>query len=1013
MKRLLQTIGLILWVATALHAQRASVTVVSPAGLEEPYEVAAGTSVTYQVNFGGSIPTYFYASNTEPIFPDFGPDPKWQSYTNFTNAGNGNYRFTIANVTQTTYVWAGIESSFIGWTFSAVAQVNIASGVELSYPNGFLCSTGTDSEVLSVKGTFASYQWYRDNEAIPGATAASYTAVTEGAYKVSVPRDGKNVFSNTLHLRTASIAFTGALSGTNLTLTASDGLTSYQWLSGNTENALTEISAATSKTYTAVVVAQTKYYAVKATKGGCEIQSPARAANTTMFTKPVITVTAETNTLGKICLGTPAILSVPQAYGSYAWYLDGNNYFSHNAEAMAHEETGNFRADVSPAGWPEITLSSANKKVGYVTVIEPSLIGPANNSMHCPGATIKETLNDEGYEYKWYLHTNYSYTAADQVTPVNYAYAFTFTEPVYLTVHATSKSSGCESETKYHFDSYDEATLFLNLSDYEQEYLCEGSTVDLIVDQPEQFTDIKWYKGGELIDGETGATYTVSEPGVYHATARPTDCTTSLVTSNIREIHSFTERELYIMSDKETMCEGEKATLTVGKEWTAVQWFEKDIKITNSGYREEYVPIEGAGATYNLEVGKYTGYLVKAKHQSCDAGTKIWSAPLEIRPSLNPNINVEPWEGDPRRWHKAYFDSIPSYVFCDEAPVTMNVQSEETYDTYEWLMKPYNGDGAYTPGDKLQGEASATIDIKAFGARWYTAKITKGSCVGYSDAVLIDTYVHVSPAVAAIGTAELCGEGDTLPLSVAFKSNWVKYEWYNYGELMPDTDNDTLVVTEPGSYTVMAYPEECPNMGYSSGIPVNVKYFPQVSIEEAEEEGQGYIYAFPWEGYYTFQWYFNGEPITVRNLDENAQPITGFYELDKNTDTEDDPDESYLWKHRMKPGVYTLHVSNFDECSGNSQEYIWTTTVTGNEPQQEYVGVAAHPNPTSGAVTLKGFTKDQIKTVDVTSAQGQSVPAYFNAADQTVDLSSLPAGVYIMEVTLNNQSKKSVRVLRK
>jgi hypothetical protein len=1010
MKRLLQTFGLIILVATALQAQRAPVTVVSPPGLEEPYEVAAGTSVTFQVDFNGSAPTFFYSSATEPVFPDFGPDPNWQTHTNFTSAGNGKYNITFT-VNGPLYVWAGIQSTFIGWTFSSVALVSIASGVELSYPNGFLCSTGSNSEVLSVKGTFASYQWYRDNEAIPGATSATYTATTEGAYKVSVPRDGKNVFSNTLHLRSASIAFTGALSGTNLTLTASDGLTSYQWLSGNTANALTEISAATSKTYTAALVAQTKYYAVKGTKGGCEIQSPARAANTAIFTKPVITVTAETNSLGRICLGTPATLSVPETYGSYAWYLDGNDYFSQGHEIMAYEETGNFRADVSPAAWPEITISSANKKVGYVTVIEPSLIGPANNSTHCPGATIKETLNDEGYEYKWYLHTSYNYTAADQVTPVNYAYTFTFTEAVYLTVHATSKSSGCESETKYHFDSYDDATLFLNLSDYEKEYLCEGSTVDLIIDQADQFTDIKWYKGEELIDGETGSTYTVSEPGAYYATAKPTGCATSLLTSNTRQIHSFTERELYIMSDKETMCEGEKATLTVGEEWTAVQWFEKNIKISNSGYVEEYVPIEGAGAAHSLEVSKYTGYLVKAKHQSCDAGTKIWSAPLEIRPSLNPNIKVEPWEGDPRRWHKAYFDSIPNYLFCDEAPVNLSVDSEETYDTYEWLMKQYNGDGDYTPGNKLEGETSSTVDIKSWGARWYTAKITKGNCVGYSDAVLIDTWVHITPAISAVGTAELCGDGDTLPLAVAFKSNWVKYEWYNYGELMPDTNTDTLIVTEPGAYTVTGYPEECPHIGYSSGLPVVVKYFPEVSIEEAEEEGEGYIYAFPWEGYYTFQWYFNGQPLTVRNLDENAEPITGFYALDTNTDTEDDADEGYLWKRRMKPGVYTLHVANWDECSGDSQEYVWN--ITGNEPEEEYVGVAAHPNPTSGTVTLKGFTKDQIKTVGVTSAQGQSVPSYFNAADQTVDLSSLPAGVYIIEVTLNNQSKKSVRVLRK
>jgi hypothetical protein len=336
----------------------------------------------------------------------------------------------------------------------------------------------------------------------------------------------------------------------------------------------------------------------------------------------------------------------------------------------------------------------------------------------------------------------------------------------------------------------------------------------------------------------------------------------------------------------------------------------------------------------------------------------------------------------------------------------MRVESEETYDTYEWLMKPYNGDGDYTPGNKIAGESSDHIDILAFGARWYTAKISSGNCVGYSDAVLIDTWIHNTPDVAAIGNAELCGEGDELTLSVAFQGNWVKYEWYNDNELIPGSDNDSLTVTQPGAYTVTGYPEECPQVGYSSGLPVVVNYFPEATINEEAD----YIYAWPWEGYYGFQWFLDGHPIAVRNGEDSSGPP---YTADTNTDEEDDYDDGYLYKRRMPAGVYTVTVFNLEDCSTMSPGFTWTVPITGTEPEKEYIGFAAHPNPTDGSVTLKGLAKDQIRTVSVTSVHGQPVQSYFNAGDQSLNLSSLPAGIYIVEVTLKDNSKKSLRVLRK
>lgn len=1006
MKRLLQTFVLIVSVAGVLNAQRAPITIVSPAGLvEPPFEVAAGTSVIFKVDFNGVTPTFFFSSPTEPVLDNFSTDPSWGTYSNFKNNGDGTFSQTLV-VNRPIYVWAGFYDSFMGWNFSEVIAASIASGVELSYPKGFLCSTGTNSEVLSVKGTYGSYQWYRDSEPIPGATTATYTATTEGAYKVQVPLSGNNVFSNTLHLRNATVDFTGALSGTSLTLKASGGMDSYTWLSGTSESSLSEIS--TNTTYTTTVVAQTKYYALKAVKSGCEIQTAVRAASTAIFATPVISVSAQANSQGKICLGTEATLSVPNNYATYLWFVDGNNYFSDTHTTTTTDRIGNFRTDVTPTGWPEITLSSANKKVGYYNMTAPSLTSTDNGPLYCPGKSIKETLDDEGYVYTWYLHKNPDYTEADKVTPSGYAFTFTFSEPTNLTL--VGKNVGCEIAKTYNFQSYKDVQPSLAWVD---EYLC--SSLDLTMNDADQYTGFQWYKNSQPLTGETAATLTVTETGSYYVTAHPTSCPASTNSTEVKEIYANTERPLVLSADKDAICEGEKATLQLPPSWTNVQWFEKKIKIAQQGYTTEYVPIEGVGDVQSLEVSKYTTYMVKAKYEGCPEGIKIWSEPFQIRPAINPNIKVGPGELEPKIWRPALFDSIPDYVFCADAPVSMTVDSEVTYDSYEWFVKAYGGDDKYTVGDKVTDASSDHLDIQASGAHWYTAKVTSGNCVSYSDPVLIDLWVHNTPDVASIGNSELCGEGDDLKLWLGFPGNWVKLEWYDQGELVPNSDNDTLVVTRPGSYVVVGYPEECPNIGYSSGIPVDVKYFEPAVIHDDEED---IIYVTPWEGYYTFNWYLDGKPLTVVNNEDDSGPL---YTTDTNNDPEDDPDPAGLYKRRMRPGVYTVTVTNFEDCSSTAAAFTWTTLDPGADPdpvtgighEEEYIGFAIHPNPTDGSVTLKGPAKDQIKTVGVTSIHGQPVPAYFSAADQSLDLSSLPAGVYVVEITLTNNSKKSLRVLRK
>ncbi|MGC4058399.1 MAG: T9SS type A sorting domain-containing protein [Chitinophagaceae bacterium] len=61
-------------------------------------------------------------------------------------------------------------------------------------------------DLLSVPGTYTTYQWYRNNKLIPGATASAYTYSFDGAYFVQVwDANTCYTFSDTIVLNNLSV----------------------------------------------------------------------------------------------------------------------------------------------------------------------------------------------------------------------------------------------------------------------------------------------------------------------------------------------------------------------------------------------------------------------------------------------------------------------------------------------------------------------------------------------------------------------------------------------------------------------------------------------------------------------------------------------------------------------------------------------------------------------------------------------------------------------------------------
>ena len=969
----------------SIQSQAQSFTIVSPAGLTPPYEVAPGTEITFKWDYFFEMPTTVFTHTEVPVFPGFGTDPSWTEYTNIVDNGDGTFNISIT-INEKAWVWGGFFAPFISqWNYSDVLEINVASDVTISGDDLLLCNDGMDTETLSVMDTFSNYQWYMDGIEITGATTASYDVSQPGSYYVAATYNSETINSNTLNLSFIEISFSGALGvNSDIVLTGTSGMDTYQWLSGTDAGSLSPIMGATSESYNAPITSTLTYYVLEATLGSCTIQSDVRSVVESYFTPPIIQIEADTNSFNVICDGTSVTFSVADNYNSYKWLQDGfDAYNSFNSITLNQVwQEGNYSVEVNNVEWPEIVLTSAAVNLNYQDVIEPQLVGVINYQKYCSGDNLDVTLGDEGYTYTWYLHSDFNYTNDDIISVTGTTYSFTFDAAVYITV--VGEFQGCTSSKTLFLDSYANSSIFLNTDDYNQDYLCTDSSNIIFIPSwaAGDYENFQWYQDVngtfEPIAGADTSLLEISSPGIYQLQASVIACPSVTITSNEKIIYDYTERELFIWSTDETLCVGDTATLNIsgGNNWENIQWFEEDIVIGMSGYEKTYVPMIGAGNTASQIVTEFQTYEAKAKHFSCPNGLKITSNIIGLRPTVNPTITPDPNYGI-YQWHVSPWDSIANYLFCQDEPVQLSLSG--SYDSYSWHSLPYAGDDDYALGNEIAGETTGIIDVLA-NVHWFTAVVDSAGCVGYSDPVLLDTWVFLAPTITSYNNSELCMEGDSTLLHISFPGDWVEIEWYLDGVLIPNSDNDSIYAKIPGQYTVTAYPTVCPQFGYSSGVGPTVSYLYADILEN-----DILIYAVPELGFYTYQWYFNGNPIPG-----GPQPWT-------------------LEKDSLMNGIYTVEISN-ENCTVLSDGFVWDeVSINGIN----VADVKVYPNPTEDLVFIEGLETTLVEKIRIYNLLGMQVGELVTRDEKIrIDLSNEEQGIYILEVRMKNGESLSWKINR-
>lgn len=173
--------------------------------------------------------------------------------------------------------------------------------------------------------------------------------------------------------------------------------------------------------------------------------------------------------------------------------------------------------------------------------------------MLCPWTDGTASVTNQTYDsYQWYSKfwfTEDEFVAIDGATSPTFTYDwYTYDQSLFKVV-AVINGTSYESNT-IQIDSWNWTSLITmyEMNEYmssdpnsDSILLCDGASFDLSINNPPYNASIQWFKDGEVIEGATESTYTITEPGNYVVSAAPSFCPNS--TSNSLGLNVITNND--------------------------------------------------------------------------------------------------------------------------------------------------------------------------------------------------------------------------------------------------------------------------------------------------------------------------------------------------------------------------------------------------------------------------------------------------------------------------------------
>ncbi len=451
-------------------------------------------------------PTSFCAGSSITLTANTGTGISYQWYKNSVAQSGATSSTYLIGAAGTYYV---VETSSCGTATSnslVVTQINNPNPT-MSYttPTTF-CSPGT---ITFTANTFSgvTYQWQKNSIDIAGATNQTYTATTNGKYRVKQTANGCTKQGQDVQVTTATsvasvIAANGPTSfctGGSVVLSVSNAIPgySYQWKNNNVN-----ISGATLSNYTATTAGSYTCY-VSANCGNATSNAIA------VSTGGIVALVNPSGTVN-ICNGATVAMSANTGTGyTFQWKKNGTN--------ISGATTQNYNATTAGAYTVAITSLCGNATSVATTVAITALTATASPSSTtiCNGSAATFTANT-GYNftYQWY-RAGIAIAGATSSTHAN-STAGNYT----VVITQGGVCSATSNIAALTIISNPNPTVTLS----GPTTFCAGQSVTITANTFAGVT-YQWIKGSTNITGATNQSYTATTAGQYNVKETANGCT--------------------------------------------------------------------------------------------------------------------------------------------------------------------------------------------------------------------------------------------------------------------------------------------------------------------------------------------------------------------------------------------------------------------------------------------------------------------------------------------------------
>ena len=752
-----------------------------------------------------------------------------------------------------------------GIVTSNTYAVNLALPQAVISGSTVLCSGGNVPLTSSLTNTAFTYQWYKDNVAIAGATASNYTVTAQGDYFLRVAGGTCTTQSNTIHIAPAAITVNSANPAIDLILPGQTKILSvttdantpqYTWtrnglpIGGNTPS----INATQSGTYK-VVVTQTVGCSVTVERTFV-LDYPTSitvfvAANTSYV--PCVTAATVLNIVNFTAVTPSGNVTMTDLGYAYQWFLNGNPIPGATTSSLSLNnptQNGVYSLTVSMPDFATVVSNNATINLALPTVTI------SGSTVLCSGGTValSSDVTSSTFTYQWYKNGT---TVPGATAPTYSANAI---GDYYVRV--TSGPCMAQSNTIHIID----ADITVSSTNPAVDLILPGQVKPLTVTTNAASPSFTWTRNGMPISGNS-ATLNATQNGTYIVTVTQTaGCSvTRQYTLTLEYPTGFT-----VVAGANVgydTCTSTAVTLDITS-FTA-QTPSGNVAMTNLGYAYQWyldgTPVAGATSqALNLNSATQNGVY--------SLGITMPDFATILSNDITINLAVEP------------ITISGGTTLCPGGTLMLSANVSSTAYDYQW----------YKGGVAIAGAISNTYTASEAGAYYLT--VGNGTCIAQSNTLTL--IVEAITATSASPVTDLILPGQTKTLTVTTNANMPTYSWTKDTLPLAGT-TPTLNATQEGEYKVTvtqtvgctATAEHTFILEYPTGFTINVApnaAYTACTSTSAVLDITSFTAQTPSGNVpmtnlgYAYQWFLNGNPVagattSTLNLTSGAQ--NGVYAL--------------------------------------------------------------------------------------------------------------------------------------